>query len=113
MCSATATPQPAAAPRSSILSLRGVTKTVGNVRALTEVDLDVAAGEVVALVGDNGAGKSTLVKVVSGAVAPDAGTIECAGELVRIQRPHDAQALGITTVFQDLALCENLDVVAN
>jgi D-xylose transport system ATP-binding protein len=97
----------------TVLSARGLTKTYGAVRALTEVDLDVAAGEVVALVGDNGAGKSTLVKVVSGAVAPDAGTIEFAGELVRIQRPHDAQALGITTVFQDLALCENLDVVAN
>jgi D-xylose transport system ATP-binding protein len=95
------------------LSARGVTKTYGAVRALTDVDLDVSAGEVVALVGDNGAGKSTLVKVISGAVPPDAGTIEFGGAPVRIQQPHDAQALGITTVFQDLALCENLDVVAN
>ena len=96
-----------------VLSAWGVTKTYGAVRALTEVDLDVAAGEVVALVGDNGAGKSTLVKVISGAVQPDAGGLEFCGMPVRIQRPHDAQALGITTVFQDLALCENLDVVAN
>jgi len=96
-----------------VLAARGVTKTYGAVRALTEVDLDVAAGEVVALVGDNGAGKSTLVKVISGAVVADEGTIEFAGAEVRIHRPHDAQALGITTVFQDLALCENLDVVAN
>jgi D-xylose transport system ATP-binding protein len=73
----------------------------------------VHAGEVVALVGDNGAGKSTLVKVISGAVGLDEGEVSFAGEPVHIQRPHDAQALGITTVFQDLALCENLDVVAN
>ncbi|HEV8555196.1 MAG TPA: ATP-binding cassette domain-containing protein [Actinophytocola sp.] len=96
-----------------VLRARGVTKTYGAVRALTGVDLDVAAGEVVALVGDNGAGKSTLVKVISGAVTADEGMISFAGEPVRIHRPHDAQALGITTVFQDLALCENLDVVAN
>jgi D-xylose transport system ATP-binding protein len=96
-----------------VLSARGVTKTYGAVRALTGVDLDVAAGEVVALVGDNGAGKSTVVKVISGAVTADEGSISFAGEEVRIHRPHDAQALGITTVFQDLALCENLDVVAN
>lgn len=97
----------------SVLTAVGITKTYGAVRALTDVDLEVAAGEVVALVGDNGAGKSTLVKVVSGAVPADSGLIEFAGEPARIQRPHDAQALGITTVFQDLALCENLDVVAN
>jgi D-xylose transport system ATP-binding protein len=68
---------------------------------------------VVALVGDNGAGKSTLVKVISGAITADSGTIAFDGEPVRITRPQDAQSLGITTVFQDLALCENLDVVAN
>jgi D-xylose transport system ATP-binding protein len=96
-----------------VLSVSGVSKTYGAVRALTGVDLEVSAGEVVALVGDNGAGKSTLVKVISGAVPADSGVIEFAGEPVKIQRPHDAQALGITTVFQDLALCENLDVVAN
>jgi D-xylose transport system ATP-binding protein len=97
----------------TVLSARGVSKRYGAVRALTGVDLDVSAGEVVALVGDNGAGKSTLVKVISGATPADEGTIEFGGEAVRIHRPHDAQALGITTVFQDLALCENLDVVAN
>jgi D-xylose transport system ATP-binding protein len=91
----------------------GVTKTYGAVRALDGVGLTVRAGEVVALVGDNGAGKSTVVKVVSGAVQPDGGTISFLGRPVRIHRPADAQALGITTVFQDLALCENLDVVAN
>jgi D-xylose transport system ATP-binding protein len=83
------------------------------VRALDGAHLTVRAGEVVALVGDNGAGKSTLVKVVSGAVQPDRGTITFLGEPARIHRPADAQELGITTVFQDLALCENLDVVAN
>jgi D-xylose transport system ATP-binding protein len=90
-----------------------ITKTYGAVRALDGASLRVRAGEVVALVGDNGAGKSTLVKVVSGAVQPDGGTITFLDEPVRIHRPSDAQALGITTVFQDLALCENLDVVAN
>jgi D-xylose transport system ATP-binding protein len=96
-----------------MLSVRGITKRYGAVQALTDVDLDVQAGEVVALVGDNGAGKSTLVKVISGAVQADEGMITFADQPVRINRPHDAQALGITTVFQDLALCENLDVVAN
>jgi D-xylose transport system ATP-binding protein len=90
-----------------------ITKTYGAVRALDGASLTVRAGEVVALVGDNGAGKSTLVKVVSGAVQPDGGTITFLDRPVRIHRPSDAQELGITTVFQDLALCENLDVVAN
>ncbi|TDV41003.1 ATP-binding cassette domain-containing protein [Actinophytocola oryzae] len=90
-----------------------ITKTYGAVRALDGASLTVAAGEVVALVGDNGAGKSTLVKVVSGAVQPDGGTLTFLERPVRVHRPSDAQALGITTVFQDLALCENLDVVAN
>jgi D-xylose transport system ATP-binding protein len=108
------TPQPASrAETPPVLSVRGASKRYGAVRALDGADLDVYAGEVVALVGDNGAGKSTLVKVVSGAVMPDAGTIRFDGEQVRIHDPADAQALGITTVFQDLALCENLDVVAN
>ena len=97
----------------AVLSVRGVTKRYGAVQALAGADLDVHAGEVVALVGDNGAGKSTLVKVISGAITADSGTIAFGGEQVRIGRPQDAQALGITTVFQDLALCENLDVVAN
>jgi D-xylose transport system ATP-binding protein len=95
------------------LQVSGVSKRYGAVQALDGVDLSVEAGEVVALVGDNGAGKSTLVKVVSGVITPDSGTLEFEGRPARINRPHDAQALGISTVYQDLALCENLDVVAN
>ncbi|MEV1295138.1 ATP-binding cassette domain-containing protein [Pseudonocardia sp. NPDC049635] len=98
---------------STTLSLRGVSKTFGAVAALTDVDLDVSPGEVVAVVGDNGAGKSTLVKVLSGVHRASAGTIAFGGEPVEIGTPAVAQALGIATVFQDLALCENLDVVAN
>src|SRR5690348_15995507 len=96
-----------------ILSLRGISKRFGAVRALDDVDFDVFPGEVVALVGDNSAGKSTLIKVISGVGPADDGEIRFAGEPVTIARPHDADALGIATVFQDLALCENLDVVAN
>ena len=115
MSSATATPATdrPAATRDPILSLRGVSKTFGAVAALTEVDLDVATGQVVALVGDNGAGKSTLVKVLSGVHAPSAGTIAFEGREVHIGTPAEAQRLGIGTVYQDLALCENLDVVEN
>lgn len=99
--------------RERVLTMRGIGKRFGAVRALTDVDFWVNEGEVVALVGDNGAGKSTLVKVLAGVHAPDAGTIEFDGELVDIPSPADAQELGIATIFQDLALCENLDVVAN
>ncbi|MEV4412277.1 ATP-binding cassette domain-containing protein [Catellatospora sp. NPDC049609] len=99
--------------REPILALRGISKRFGAVQALTDVDLDVYAGEVVALVGDNGAGKSTLVKVICGVGPPDAGTITFAGREVRVDSPHAAQELGIATVFQDLALCDNLDVVNN
>ena len=97
----------------AVLSLAGVNKRFGAVQALTDVHLTVHAGEVVALVGDNGAGKSTLVKVISGVYTPDSGTIEFDGRHVNPKGPSDAQALGIATVFQDLALCDNLDVVAN
>ncbi|WP_018188422.1 ATP-binding cassette domain-containing protein [Microbacterium sp. 77mftsu3.1] len=96
-----------------VLSMRGIDKRFGAVRALNGVDFRVREGEVVALVGDNGAGKSTLVKVLAGVHPADAGTIELDGELVQLSSPADAQDLGIATVFQDLALCENLDVVAN
>ncbi len=96
-----------------VLSLAGVNKRFGAVQALTDVHLDVRAGEVVALVGDNGAGKSTLVKIISGVYQDDGGTISLGGQPVRIHGPSHAQALGIATVFQDLALCDNLDVVAN
>ncbi len=91
----------------------GISKSFGPVQALTDVDFETYAGEVVGLVGDNGAGKSTLIKVVSGAHRADGGTIVFGGREVRIGRPSDATALGIATVYQDLALCDNLDVVAN
>ncbi|MER6997041.1 ATP-binding cassette domain-containing protein [Streptomyces sp. NPDC000410] len=96
-----------------VLALRGVSKRFGAVQALTDVDLEVHAGQVVALVGDNGAGKSTLVKTIAGVHPVDDGVIEWDGRTVSIGRPHDAQDLGIATVYQDLALCDNLDVVAN
>ncbi|MET8001922.1 ATP-binding cassette domain-containing protein [Nonomuraea glycinis] len=97
----------------SVLSLRGISKTFGAVAALTDISLDVAAGQVVAIVGDNGAGKSTLVKILSGVHPPDTGTITFAGRAVRIPTPAAAHKLGIATVFQDLALCENLNVIQN
>lgn len=104
----------AAAPvRETVLSLTGINKRFGAVQVLTDIHLQVAAGEVVALVGDNGAGKSTLVKIICGVYQPDAGTIEFDGRKVSVSGPAEAQALGIATVFQDLALCDNLDVVAN
>ena len=96
-----------------VLSLKGVSKHFGAVSALTDINLDVHAGEVVALVGDNGAGKSTLVKVLAGVHQPSAGTITFRGKQVTLSDPATALDLGIATVFQDLALCENLDVVAN
>ena len=96
-----------------LLSLRGICKNFGAVSALTDIDLDVHAGEVVALVGDNGAGKSTLVKILSGVHRPTSGTIQVRGQEVSLPNPAASLAIGIATVFQDLALCENLDVVAN
>jgi D-xylose transport system ATP-binding protein len=95
------------------LELTGITKTFGAVQALTDVDFEVYPAEVVALVGDNGAGKSTLVKTIAGTHQPDSGTIRFDGEEVRIHSPADATHLGIETVYQDLALCDNLDVVAS
>ncbi|MFF7653217.1 ATP-binding cassette domain-containing protein [Streptomyces sp. NPDC007983] len=100
-------------PVPPLLALRGVSKRFGGVQALVDVDLQIRAGEVVALVGDNGAGKSTLVKVIAGAGPADQGVIEWEGRTVQIKRPHDAQALGIAAVYQDLAMCESLDVVGN
>ncbi|KQV81135.1 ATP-binding cassette domain-containing protein [Rhizobacter sp. Root1221] len=100
-------------PGDLVLSLRGISKHFGAVSALTGIDLDVHAGEVVALVGDNGAGKSTLIKILAGVHQPSAGTIAFAGKPVTLPDPASALDLGIATVFQDLALCENLDVVAN
>jgi D-xylose transport system ATP-binding protein len=103
----------ATATATPVLSLRGVSKRFGAVQALTDAEIDVMPGEVVALVGDNGAGKSTLVKVISGVGPANEGTIEWEGQRVTIDRPQDAQKLGIATVYQDLALADNLDVVGN
>ncbi|KQR16843.1 ATP-binding cassette domain-containing protein [Cellulomonas sp. Leaf334] len=100
-------------PRVPLLSLRQVSLRFGAVEALVGVDLDVHAHQVVALVGDNGAGKSTLAKVISGVLTPDSGLIEIDGEEQTIPSPSAAHALGIATVFQDLALCGNLDVTSN
>jgi ABC-type sugar transport system ATPase subunit len=97
----------------ALLELRGVMKNFGPVQALAGVDLIVPAGQVTALVGDNGAGKSTLIKLVSGIFSPDGGQILWGGQPVDIRAPRDATSLGIATVYQDLALCDNLDIVAN
>jgi ABC-type sugar transport system ATPase subunit len=97
----------------TLLALRGITKTFGPVKALTSVDLDIPAGQATALIGDNGAGKSSLIKTVSGLWQPDAGEIVWEGQPVRLHGPRDAEALGITTIYQDLALCDNLDIVQN
>src|SRR2546421_10745834 len=96
-----------------LLELRGVTKSFGSVQALTDVDFEVRNGEVMALVGDNGAGKSTLIKCVAGIHPMDEGEILFGGEPVTIHGPRDAAKLGIEIVYQDLALCDNLDVVQN
>jgi ABC-type sugar transport system ATPase subunit len=96
-----------------LLGLRGITKTFGPVKALTSVDLDISPGTVTALIGDNGAGKSSLIKTVSGLWEPDAGEIVWEGQPVRLHGPRDAESLGITTIYQDLALCDNLDIVQN
>ncbi|CAM5552912.1 MULTISPECIES: ATP-binding cassette domain-containing protein [Streptomyces] len=96
-----------------VLALRGISKRFGAVQALTDVDLEVRAGSVLALVGDNGAGKSTLVKTIAGVHPIDDGVLEWEGRPVTVARPQDAQHLGVATVYQDLALCDNLDVVAN
>lgn len=95
------------------LALKNIHKRFGSVVALSGVDFQVHAGEVVALVGDNGAGKSTLTKIMAGAYRTDEGEILFDGSPVRLNAPEDASALGISAVYQDLALCENLDVVAN
>jgi D-xylose transport system ATP-binding protein len=96
-----------------LLELRGVSKSFGSVQALTDVDFEVRTGEVMALVGDNGAGKSTLIKCIAGIHPMDEGEIIFEGEPVTIHGPKDAAKLGIEVVYQDLALCDNLDVVQN
>ena len=96
-----------------LLEIRDLSKTFGSVQALTDVDFEVRTGEVMALVGDNGAGKSTLIKCVAGIHGYDSGEISFDGEAVSIHGPKDAAKLGIEVVYQDLALCDNLDVVQN
>jgi D-xylose transport system ATP-binding protein len=96
-----------------LLQLRGISKSYGSVQALTDVDFEVRDGEVMALVGDNGAGKTTLIKCVAGIHGYDEGEIVFEGKVVHIHGPKDAGKLGIEVVYQDLALCDNLDVVQN
>ncbi len=96
-----------------LLSLRAITKHFGAVQALRHVDLDVPAGQVTALVGDNGAGKSTLIKAIAGIWEPSSGTMYWQGQKMDVHTPKEAAQLGIATVYQDLALCDNLDIVAN
>jgi D-xylose transport system ATP-binding protein len=97
----------------ALLELDEVSKRFGPVQALDRVDFAVHAGEVVGLVGDNGAGKSTLVKTIAGIHTADEGRMRFDGNEIKVSRPQDATRLGIATVYQDLALCDNLDVVAN
>ena len=97
----------------ALLELDEVSKRFGPVQALDRVDFSVHAGEVVGLVGDNGAGKSTLVKTIAGIHSADGGRMRFDGNEIKVSRPQDATRLGIATVYQDLALCDNLDVVAN
>jgi ABC-type sugar transport system ATPase subunit len=96
-----------------LLQLRGIGKSFGPVHALTDVNLDIPAGQVTALVGDNGAGKTTLIKCIAGIWEPSGGQILWSGRPVHIRSPKDASTLGIATVYQDLALCDNLDIVQN
>jgi D-xylose transport system ATP-binding protein len=103
----------ATTPATAMLELQGVSKSFGQVQALREVDFEVRAGEVMALVGDNGAGKSTLIKCVAGIYSIDSGQIMFESKSVSISGPKDAAKLGIEVVYQDLALCDNLDVVQN
>jgi D-xylose transport system permease protein len=109
----TQTARPGSAAAEPLLRVRGIEKHFGAVQALAGVDLDVPTAQVTALVGDNGAGKSVLVKCIAGIHEPDAGEMFFEGQRVHIRAPRDAAALGIEVVYQDLALCDNLDVVQN
>jgi ribose transport system permease protein len=99
--------------KGTYVSLRGVTKHFGGVAALKDIDLDICPGEILALVGDNGAGKSTLIKIISGAYAADEGEIFVEGKRARIETPADAKRFNIETIYQDLALMDNLDLAPN
>ncbi|MFI5225796.1 MAG: ATP-binding cassette domain-containing protein [Candidatus Limnocylindrales bacterium] len=115
MTDPTTTPSPITTAGSDppLLALRGISKHFGAVQALSAVDLDLPAGQVTALCGDNGAGKSVLTKCVAGIHQPDQGEMTWEGRPIRIHTPKDAAALGIETVYQDLALADNLDIVQN
>jgi ABC-type sugar transport system ATPase subunit len=106
-------PGPDGAGDGPLLQLRGIGKNFGPVQALIDIDLDIPPGQVTALVGDNGAGKSTLIKTIAGTWAPSTGHLVWQGRPVTIHSPRHATQLGIATVYQDLALCDNLDIVAN
>jgi ABC-type sugar transport system ATPase subunit len=97
----------------ALLSLRGIAKRFGPVQALTDVTFDIPAGKVSALCGDNGAGKSVTIKTIAGLWEPDSGEMLWEGKPIRHNGPHEAEVLGIKTIYQDLALCENLDIVGN
>ena len=109
----TASLDPAGSEEPPLLRLRGISKHFGPVQALTEVDLDIPAGQVTALAGDNGAGKSVLIKTISGIHPPDGGQMWWDDKPMHVHTPGEAAALGIETVYQDLALCDNLDIVQN
>lgn len=109
----TQTKQTKPASHTPIMSLRHISKYFGGVQALIDVDMDIYRGEVIILVGDNGAGKSTFLKVISGVNIPENGEIQFEGKAVKIQNTLDSVELGIQTVYQDLALCDNLDIVQN
>jgi ABC-type sugar transport system ATPase subunit len=96
-----------------VLEVRSVSKRFGNVVALNDVDFEISAGEITALIGDNGAGKSTLTKVIAGAIAPDSGTMFMRGDAVTFRSPREARNAGIETAYQDLALAPDLDIAAN
>src|SRR5438105_15180376 len=110
---AEATAPPVPVTDRPLLELRGVSKNFGSVHALSDVDFEVRAGEVMALVGDNGAGKSTLIKCIAGTHTADSGEILFEGKEVHIHGPKDAAKLGIEVVYQELDLCDNLDIVQN
>jgi ABC-type sugar transport system ATPase subunit len=109
----TGSPTESAHDDGSLLSLRGISKSFGAVQALRDVNFNVMPGKVTALVGDNGAGKSTLIKTISGIWQPSEGAMFWKGKPANVRTPRDADALGIATVYQDLALCDNLDIVQN
>ena len=104
---------PSAPPIEPHLRVSGISKRFGGVEALQDVDFEAVRGEVIALVGDNGAGKSTLMKILAGSLVADSGDFYIDGESVQVNSPQEASALGIQIVYQDLALCENLNVAEN